>query len=342
VFEENENTVMIPTFAVGSFFADRYRIDGLLGSGAMGRVYDATELHSDRRVALKVLHGDRVTEEETVARFRREAEVLASIGHPCIVEIYTFHHSAEGIPYLAMELLEGVTLKTRLANGRFEDPHDLQEIVDGLAGALAAAHERGVVHRDVKPDNVFLPATGVPRAKLVDFGLSRMKKQGKSLTHSGMIIGTPRYMSPEQIRDASSAGPRGDLYALGVIIYECLAGRSPYPAQDYGQLLGCVMEGRTIPLSQVRPDLAHFDPFIQRALAQDPAGRFESGGALADAFGAALGSPSRHREIAREAPKKPERSGRQRVASAAFAQSKGSTLAFDASAAREALGALGR
>lgn len=334
---------MTPTFAPGSFFADRYLIEKLLGSGAMGRVYQAIEMHSDRQVALKVLHGERVSEADTVSRFRREAEVLASIGHPCIVEIYTFHQSAEGIPYLAMELLKGVTLKTRLQNGPFQDPGDLQEIIDGLAGALNAAHEHGVVHRDIKPDNIFLPATGVPRAKLVDFGLSRISKPDKSITQRGMIIGTPRYMAPEQIRDASSAGPRGDLYSLGVIIYECLSGKSPYPAEDYGQLLGCVMEGRVTPFQEHRPDLPLFQSFMQKALAHDPAQRFANGGELADAYAAAVGAPSKRHAIAKQVPEKPERSKtRQRISSKSFSLNKSSTLAFDASATREALAALER
>ncbi|HBQ10834.1 MAG TPA: hypothetical protein DEF51_06480, partial [Myxococcales bacterium] len=105
VFEEDEHTMMVPAFAEGSFFADRYRLDSLIGSGAMGRVYEAVELHSSRRVALKVLHRERLGEPDTVERFEREAEVLASIGHPCIVEIFTFHRTSDGTPYLAMELL---------------------------------------------------------------------------------------------------------------------------------------------------------------------------------------------------------------------------------------------
>jgi len=333
MFEEDEATVMVPTFGPGAFFADRYRIDELLGSGAMGRVYAATELHSSRRVALKILHRERMGEEETVQRFSREAEVLASIGHPCIVEVYAFHKSSDGIPYLAMELLEGVTLKTRLTNaGRFEDPQDFQRILDCIGGALGAAHARGVVHRDLKPDNVFLPATGDPRAKLVDFGLSRMALQSKNLTHSGMILGTPRYMAPEQIRNAAAAGPAVDIYSVGVVVYESLSGRSPYPGQDYGQLLGCVLEGRVVPLEKVRPDLpSALGDVIRRAMDPEPARRFARTSDLADAYAAAIGSPSHRPEIPLAA--RPRRTTSSGASHQALVANKGSTLAFDLSAA---------
>ncbi len=338
MFEEDESTVMIPTFAPGSFFADRYRIDMILGAGAMGRVYAATEIHSDRRVALKVLHGERLAEHETVERFKREAEVLASIGHPCIVDIYAFHKTPEGIPFLAMELLEGVTLKTRLQNaGRFEDPGNLQDIIDCIASALEAAHDADVVHRDLKPDNIFLPATGTPRAKLVDFGLSRVAKQDKSLTASGMIIGTPRYMAPEQIKDARKTGPESDIYSFGVIVYECLTGSSPYPAQDYGQLLGCLLEGKTTPFESLRPDLPRFVEVFRRALAPEVADRYASAGELADGYAEALGRPSKRDAIDAQT-KRPRRKRSKSLAG--MVPSRASTLAWDATAARGALAEL--
>ena len=337
MFEEQEHTVMVPTFSEGSFFADRYRVDRLLGSGAMGRVYEATELHTSQRVALKVLHRERLGEEETVARFKREADVLASIGHPCIVEVFTFHETKDGVPYLAMELLEGHTLKNQLqSKGRYEDPVQLQPIVDGLAGALDAAHARGIVHRDLKPDNVFLLKKGGVAAKLLDFGLSSIGKADKSLTHSGMILGTPRYMSPEQIQNATSAGPKGDLYSLGVIVFESLAGQSPYPAQDYGQLLGCVLENRIQPLLQFRPDLPpQLSELIRRALQPDPSQRLASCGEFADAYGAAIGRASNRGAI--DGLAKSNRQRQRRSSGQNLIVSRSETLAFDASAARAAL-----
>ncbi len=328
--EDDEHTVMLPSFGLGSFFAERYRIDTLLGSGAMGRVYAALEMYSGRRVALKILHKERLGEPETVERFQREAEVLASIGHPCIVEIYTFHRAGDGTPYLAMELLEGETLKARLSSaGPFRDPRELQGIVDCVCSALGAAHARGIVHRDMKPDNVFLPASGEPRAKLVDFGLSRMQAQDANLTQSGMILGTPRYMAPEQLRNAASVGPSVDLYSVGILIYEALTGSSPYPAQDYGQLLGCVMEGRTTPLTQIRPDLAVIEEVVSRAIDPDPQRRFGSSQELADAYAIAVGAPSRRAAI----PARPRSEARRTPSAGAISlvDGRGSTLAFDAS-----------
>jgi serine/threonine-protein kinase len=327
----DDATFIVPTFGPGTFFADRYRVEALLGTGAMGRVYAATDMHTGRRVALKVLHRERLGEAETVERFRREAEVLASIGHPCIVEVHAFHRAQDGTPYLAMELLEGVTLKTRLANaGRFEDPREFQEILECIGSALDTAHARGVVHRDLKPDNVFLPATGDPRAKLVDFGLSRMAAERKDLTQSGMMLGTPRYMAPEQIRDAASAGPPVDMYSLGILTYESLAGRSPYPGQDYGQLIGCVLDGRTTPFETLRPDLPlRLAEVLARAMHRDPAARYVSCARFADAFAQAIGSPSKRpafgpRTLPQHAP--------MRMSNQALAATSGSTLAFDASA----------
>jgi serine/threonine protein kinase len=289
-----DDTVALRTFSPGTFFAERFRIEAVLGSGAMGRVYRCRDVAGQRSVAVKVLHKDRVAERDTVERFRREAEALASIGHPCIVEVLAFHRTSDGTPYLVMELLEGVTLQTRIqSGGRFEDPRRLQPIVDGIAGALEAAHGAGVVHRDLKPENVFLPATGNPRVKLLDFGLSRVQAVD-AITRAGAILGTPRYMAPEQMEGAAHVHFGVDVYSFGVIVFECLTGQSIYPADDYGQLLGCVIEGRTRRLLELRPDLpSALDAVVQRATRSDPKQRFIGAGALADAYGAAIGSPSR-------------------------------------------------
>ncbi|MGF1467667.1 MAG: serine/threonine-protein kinase [Sandaracinaceae bacterium] len=301
--DPDDATVLMPHLAEGSFFAGgRYRIERLLGTGAMGRVYRATMVRSGRPVALKVLHQERQTEEETVERFRREAEALAELGHPCIVKVLAFHQAEDGTPYLAMELLEGSTLKQVLRERRFEDPLDLQPIVDGICAALDAAHERGVIHRDMKPDNIFLLESGIPPVKIVDFGLSRLQQQG-SITRAGMILGTPRYMAPEQFRDAAGVDGRVDIFSVGVILFEALAGISVYPAEDYGQLLGCVIEGRVRSLEDHRPDLPPaLAELVRRAMKEDPAERYATAGELADAFGAAIDSPSRRVQLSQKVP----------------------------------------
>ncbi|MCC6878124.1 MAG: protein kinase [Sandaracinaceae bacterium] len=334
--ESEDRTVMVQSFTPGSFFADRYQVESVLGTGAMGKVYACTDLPTGRRVALKVLHKERLGEPETVERFRREAEVLASIGHKCIVEVHAFHHTSDGTPYLAMELLEGVTLKRRLqAGGRFQSPADFQEILDCICSALGAAHARGVVHRDMKPDNVFLPASGDPRAKLVDFGLSRLA-DAKKVTHSGMLLGTPRYMAPEQLRSAADAEPRVDIYSVGVMIFEALTGESPYPASDYGQLLGCLIEGRVRPFEELRPDLPRsIGDVIRKAMAQDPNARFPTTAALAEAYGAAIGSPSRHAALSAAPSSASGAQRRPRISTSQQnmpATSEKNTLAFDVSA----------
>lgn len=286
--EDEEATVLMEALASGSFFADRFRVGAALGTGAMGRVVQAHDLVIGTDVALKVLHRERARDPETIERFRREAAILESIGHPGIVRVLAMGAAADGTPWLALELLRGMTLKERLRGGPMH-PHEVVPILNTICDALAAAHIRGVVHRDLKPENVLLVAGGEPPCKILDFGLSRFTAS-KTLTRTGSILGTPRYMAPEQIKSARDADLRVDVFSVGVLLYEMLAGRSPYPAEDLGQLLGCVLEGRTVPLVQVRPDLPPtVSAVIERAMARDPAQRFQTAGAIAEAYASAIG-----------------------------------------------------
>lgn len=287
-----EPTQVMPAFAPGTFFADRFRIERVLGMGGMSRVYEATDLRIERRVALKVLYPRRRADDEVVARFRREAELLARLDHPGVVRVRDFGQASDGTTWLSMDLLEGETLSERLRREKRMGPGSLVPIVAAVADALEAAHAAGIVHRDIKPDNVFLPSSGSPPAMVLDFGLSTASGVAR-LTRTGAVLGTPRYMAPEQLRSASEAGPRADVYALGVLLYEALSGQSPFEAADRGELLGAILEGRRVPLRSRRPDLpAEIEQVLERAMHRDPAARFEGPRALAEAFAEALGRAS--------------------------------------------------
>ncbi|HJL03099.1 MAG TPA: serine/threonine-protein kinase [Polyangiaceae bacterium LLY-WYZ-15_(1-7)] len=289
-WETEEETAVMAPFSAGSFFGDRFRIDAALGAGGMGAVYRATDLRTEQPVALKVLL-KRKHEEEARQRFAREAEILSKISHPGIVGIRGYGHAPGGVPWLAMELVEGETLGERIRRKGALEPEAFGPVLTAVCDALEAAHRAGVIHRDLKPDHVMLHRRddAAVSVKLIDFGLSRAEDL-KKLTATGTVIGTPRYMAPEQIASAANTGPRSDVYALGVIVYEALTGESPFAASDHGQLLGAILQGRIEPASARRPELpAELDAFFQRALAKDPAQRFQTPRELNDAFLAAVG-----------------------------------------------------
>lgn len=284
----DDATEVVSPLSAGSFFADRFRIQGPLGMGGMSAVYAAKDLkENEREVALKVLI-KHTADEETRGRFEREYEILKSIEHEGIVKIFAYGHgNAKQKPWLAMEHLVGETLRSRVARENGLSPSQVAPILNATADALAAAHAEGIIHRDLKPDHVFLPAQG-PLVKLLDFGLSLVTGSTKKLTATGTVLGTPRYMAPEQIASAHDAGTRADVYALGVIVYEALAGDSPFSASDQGQLLGAIMTGNVQPLLERRPDL---DPeiakVVEQAMHRDVEERIHSPRAFARMFSAA-------------------------------------------------------
>jgi serine/threonine-protein kinase len=223
---------MMPGFAIGSQVGP-YRIIGELGGGGMGVVYRAVHSQLDRPTAIKVLRPELGRTVWALDRFLTEARAAAEVRHPSVVEIYDYGIMASGRPFIAMELLEGGTLGRRLAEHGRLVPVEGARIARQLAAALAATHARGVVHRDLKPDNVFLVGDGEGRAydrvKLFDFGIAR--REGcvapRGLV-TDMILGTPMYMSPEQCRGQDECDHRADLYSLGCIMFEMLAGQPPY------------------------------------------------------------------------------------------------------------------
>ncbi len=275
--------------------ADRYRVVGKLGAGGMGTVYEAVQEGLGRHVAVKVLRGAYAEDAEAITRFQREAHAAASLGHPNIVAVTDFGVH-DGVPFMVMERLEGAPLSRVIASERALSPTRAAWIASQALSALAAAHRAGIVHRDIKPDNVFLTEVSGVRdvVKVLDFGVARCTDaQGTSnLTATGAVLGTPAYMSPEQAR-GRVVDARTDLYAVGVLLYEMLSGRQPFQASNYHALLFAVLEETPPSLAVLRPDLAPaLVAVIERAMAKDSDARFQSADALRDALSPWLAHPT--------------------------------------------------
>ncbi len=269
------------------------KLKRLLRRGGMGAVWEAEHLGLGSTVAVKLMTGSFVEDDPMVLRFSREAACTAQIKSPHVVHIYDHGTNADGLPYIVMELLEGEDLAERLERGGPLGLLELAEVLSQVAKALGKAHQAGVVHRDIKLNNVFLQDVGGEvYAKLLDFGVA---KQGptddNSLTTTGVLVGTLAYMSPEQLHDAKSVDHRTDLWSLGVLAYRALTGKMPFSDdKGMGALMLAVSQGRFVPPSELRPELpAALDGWFLRALDGDPNRRFQSARDLAEAFDAAIG-----------------------------------------------------
>jgi serine/threonine-protein kinase len=284
----------------GQLLDGKYQILRLLGAGGMGAVYEAQHRLLARRCAVKFLRTDTALEAAAVTRFLREAQAASAIGHPGIIDIHDVGFAPDGVPYLVMELLEGHTLEWYAGRGRTLPPPQAAEIVAHLLCALEAAHRHGIVHRDLKPENVFLVGSGVPprAVKILDFGISHMTAAdpGERVTRTGMVIGTPEYMAPEQADGRPDIDHRLDLYAAGVILFECLTGRVPFEGRNYNQLILKIVHDPFPDPRSVQPDLPPaLAELILRACAKDPARRFPSAAAMVHALEPLLGARTRAR-----------------------------------------------
>ncbi len=261
-----------------------------LGRGGMGLVYLAWERVLERFVAVKVLRPDLAAARESRERFRREARIAAQLAHPGIVPLYTFGE-VRGLWYFVMGYVRGESLAERLRlRGRLPCPEARRVLAD-LVDALACAHRHGVVHRDIKPANVLLDE-GSGRAVLTDFGISKVLGGGDGLTASGAVIGTPRFMSPEQARGSADVGERSDIYSLGAVAYTMLAGRAPSEG-DGGAGAPTRRADRPPPLERVAPSVpADLAAVVMRCLEPDPALRWPDARALKDALGRTEGGPA--------------------------------------------------
>jgi len=254
----------------------RYKILGELGRGAMGIVYKAEDPNLDRTVALKTIILEADDAAEYRKRFMMEAKAAGKLNHPNVVTTFDCGDH-DGMAYLAMELVDGTDLRTRLTKegvGALE----AVEIVRQVAEGLAYAHERGVVHRDIKPANIMLDGQG--RAKIMDFGLARMRLADHKTT-TGMVLGTPRYMSPEQIA-GQPVDARSDIFSLGIVLYEALTGTRLFSGEGIEQVQHSIANVDPVPPTRVVPNLpAMLDFVVARALKKDPAVRYQDARELA-------------------------------------------------------------
>ena len=285
-----------PPLPLGTLLGAKYRLEALLGQGGMGAVYLAENVDIGRKVAVKVLLPEIAADAEALARFKIEARAAAAIGHPNIAEVIDFGTSPEGGAFLVMEYLQGETLGGRLRRAGPLEVEAVGWIADELLAAVAAAHAKGVIHRDLKPDNVFLVEQPVRTVKVLDFGVSKFREQGQvALTRTGMVMGTPAYMSPEQARGAKDVGPASDLYAVGALLYEALAGAPAFEGESYNEVLAKVLTEQHPPLSAVRPGLPSavegaLDRLLAKTVADRPADALQARCLLAQAFG--VGGPA--------------------------------------------------
>jgi serine/threonine-protein kinase len=264
---------------VGTTIGRRYRVIRRIGEGGMGVVVEAENVVTGKRVAIKWMHPQVAAQPEAAERFLREARASARLRHPNVVDVYDAVHEGDTC-FLVMELLEGEPLSFLLERGGMPAHELIALLLDAMRGVVAA-HRQGVIHRDIKPDNIFLAnesdrASKVP--KVLDFGISKLiGAEGLSLTRTGATIGTPMYMSYEQLCGVKDIDVRTDIYAFGVVLYEALTGRPPYQAANLPQLVAKMAHTHPAPPRELRPDIPDgLDRVIQRAMAKDRESRFGS------------------------------------------------------------------
>lgn len=282
----------MPGHEAGNIIASRYRLERVLAQGGMGSIWVARHLQLDVEVALKFMAPEYADSPELRARFEREAKAAAMLKSPHAVQVHDYGIEA-GAPYIVMELLEGEDLAARLARERRLPLAATRRIVEDVGKALRRAHEIGLIHRDMKPANIFLARqAGDEVIKIVDFGIAKSTRalDGEQ-TQTNAVLGSPRYMSPEQVRSSAHVDHRTDLWSLGVIAFRCLTGRLPFPDGEVGEVFVAICTAPIPRASDVAPDLGpEIDRFFERALSRAVDQRFQSATELVEAFAALPGA----------------------------------------------------
>ena len=277
------------TSLVGTLLFGKLRVDSVLGRGGMGTVYRVTHLGTHHQRALKVMNPQIRMHEDALARFLREATVSGTLKSPHVVETLDSGQLPDGSFYVLMELLEGLPLEDIVGAGPMKLPR-IAKLLRQACSALALAHDKGIVHRDIKPDNLFVVKAGEggEYVKILDFGIARFRQQTDvlgQLTGENAILGTPLYMAPEQIGNANTVDGRADVYALGVVLYEALSGRKPYTAESFAELVAHIFDGRSTPLERTAPGLTpRAYEVVRKAMARKPEDRFQSVSELGEAL----------------------------------------------------------
>ena len=272
-----------PDSLVGTVLQQRYELVRKIGQGGMGAVYEATHKLIGKRVAVKVLLDKYAQKDQVVARLEQEARLASSIGHSNIIDITDFGQTDDGRTFVVMEFLEGESLGALIARSGRLDPQRAVGIAHQVASALGAAHQKGIVHRDIKPENIFLVRRGEEDfVKVVDFGISKSirpesDEDSPRLTQTGMVLGTPLYMSPEQARGDDELDHRIDIYALGVILYEMVTAEVPFRGSNYLNILSQVLSDEPTPPSQLNPEVSpDLEAVILKAMEKDRGERYQT------------------------------------------------------------------
>jgi serine/threonine-protein kinase len=269
---------------IGAVLGGSYEVVRMVGEGGMGRVYEARHQRlPSRRFAVKMLHPDLARQPDVMTRFQREAEASSVLSHPNVVEVFDVSSSQDGRPYIVAELLQGEEMGNHLERVGKMPVAAAAHVLRQICAALGAAHGAGIVHRDVKPENVFLSGDGT-QVKVLDFGISKVGDNKDGLTKTGTVMGTPDYMAPEQAR-GDKVDARADIYAAGAILYRAVTGHKPFEGLDPMATLTAVLTQEPPRPSEVNPQVPlALELVIQRAMAKNPAERFQSMDELAAAL----------------------------------------------------------